>query len=370
MKTLKKMLALIVPFVGIAANSYASHLSPCEYGQDYTIELGCDTVNGVIYTFYYTETTVTPTFTGARVTVTGCDEVGKNLQQIVVENEFNKVFDEYPWIEKWPVTSVGKFAFSEVAAEEIILNKGLTSGCAEQAFYSCPNLKRVVFTGEWMDFLPMNVFDGCHLEQLVIYGKSLFRSYCIGENSIVEEIFFPLGARLAWAGAPEKYYKDTTALIYGYVQCDGADVDRIILKGADGEIAESSASNFDAYSCAYVKEIHLYVMTPPECSSYAFEEDPNTIGGLPENPDAALSVIKLYVPRAAMDAYKNDPVWGRIKQIYPLEDGVDDTIVADGAIDTDGVQEYYNLQGAKVTNPAPGTVVIRRSGSRVEKVKM
>lgn len=51
--------------------------------------------------------------------------------------------------------------------------------------------------------------------------------------------------------------------------------------------------------------------------------------------------------------------------------GLDLSGIADIEADAaTGVAEYYNLQGVKVGNPAPGNVYIRRTGDKVEKVML
>ena len=82
--------------------------------------------------------------------------------------------------------------------------------------------------------------------------------------------------------------------------------------------------------------------------------------------DALFETVEVYVVATSIDDYKAHPVWGRFAKILPLENAVQTPQISE----EDSPAEYYNLQGAKVTNPAPGTVVVRRSGSRVEKVKM
>lgn len=58
----------------------------------------------------------------------------------------------------------------------------------------------------------------------------------------------------------------------------------------------------------------------------------------------------------------------RIATIYNGYSGVDDLNAPDTSVfDPAAPVEYYNLQGIRITNPAPGQIVIRRQGARAEK---
>ncbi|MCH5219838.1 MAG: hypothetical protein J1F20_04645 [Muribaculaceae bacterium] len=366
MKDVQKIWILSTFILFATWTSSAEEFNDYQNIPDTTYALGSETIKGVIYDFYYIKSSSSHSHVGPHVKVSGCDELGKSLESIVIEDEISKVFDDFPEVKQWPVTSVGAKAFYEVEAREIILNKGLVNGCASYAFYNCPNLKRVVFTGAWLDFMPSNVIEGCHLEQLIIYGRPLFQSILISQNSTVDEIVFPDGATFASYGADQQHYRPTTAIVYGSLQCDGADVNTIVIKSEDDGIAESSNSTFGYYSCPYVQEFRLYVMTPPHCSEYAFQMDPLFTGGVIGDTEQHLSTIRLYVPNAAIEAYKNDAAWGKIKNILPLEDAISENMPNGDEIN-DCIPEYYNLQGIKIEQPQPGSVVICRQGNRVTK---
>lgn len=74
--------------------------------------------------------------------------------------------------------------------------------------------------------------------------------------------------------------------------------------------------------------------------------------------------IKISVPKEAYDAYKNHDVWGEFDIIILA--GADD-IISDSTTDAAAPAEFYNLNGARVNEPASGTVVIRRQGNTTSK---
>lgn len=74
--------------------------------------------------------------------------------------------------------------------------------------------------------------------------------------------------------------------------------------------------------------------------------------------------LTLYVPQRAIETYKCHPAWGKFPTILPIENAVND-------IETNNSEapvEYFNLQGVRIDNPTPGTLVIRRQGTNVDKV--
>ncbi len=74
----------------------------------------------------------------------------------------------------------------------------------------------------------------------------------------------------------------------------------------------------------------------------------------------------LYVPAEAIDTYKADAVWGKFAQILPIEDGVNEITTDENG----GAVEYFDMQGRRLDNPRPGTLVIRRQGTTVTKLRM
>ena len=60
-------------------------------------------------------------------------------------------------------------------------------------------------------------------------------------------------------------------------------------------------------------------------------------------------------------------MWGKFKNIVPLETGVID-IKSDYPEDNDKSIEYFTIDGQRLTTPEPGTLIIRRQGSRTDKI--
>ncbi len=88
---------------------------------------------------------------------------------------------------------------------------------------------------------------------------------------------------------------------------------------------------------------------PPKCEDYAFVSFDN---------------CALYVPAGSVDAYRNDPIWGKFSSINPINSSSIDRIESDS---NDIHAEYYNLQGVKVANPSNG-IFIKVQGNKASKV--
>lgn len=72
----------------------------------------------------------------------------------------------------------------------------------------------------------------------------------------------------------------------------------------------------------------------------------------------------LYVPEGCVEAYANAPGWKWFKTIKEIPtQGIESA-----AVETESEPIYYDLQGVKIVNPRQGSVVIRRQGSKSEKI--
>ncbi len=93
-------------------------------------------------------------------------------------------------------------------------------------------------------------------------------------------------------------------------------------------------------------------------------ETPWTIAPNAFASDEAMKAITIYVPETALDTYKAHPVWGKMGAILPIDDGVNDITTDENG----GAVEYFDMQGRRIDNPRPGTLVIRRQGASATKV--
>ena len=71
---------------------------------------------------------------------------------------------------------------------------------------------------------------------------------------------------------------------------------------------------------------------------------------------------QLLVPRGADASYQNARIWPLFKN-HEIITSVDEIITDNSST----AAEYYNMQGVRVTSPAPG-INIRRLGNRTEKI--
>ncbi len=98
----------------------------------------------------------------------------------------------------------------------------------------------------------------------------------------------------------------------------------------------------------------------------SYGETPWTVAPNAFASDEAMKAITLYVPETAIDTYKAHPVWGKMGAILPIDNGVEDITTDENG----GAVEYFDMQGRRLNNPRPGTLVIRRQGSIVTKLKI
>ena len=130
----------------------------------------------------------------------------------------------------------------------------------------------------------------------------------------------------------------------------------------------SKAPTFSEYFCLNSYKIENIVceyMTPPQAKANAFmleksNYDPKYPGddNVDEYTPGMYDRATLYVPKAAVEAYKADAEWGRFEKILAIEDNTDiikklegvDNISADAAKVV--ATEYYDLSGRRLEAPA------------------
>lgn len=123
--------------------------------------------------------------------------------------------------------------------------------------------------------------------------------------------------------------------------------------------------NYCFSDCPNLKKLVVHDPTPWPASPEAFLEFKGF--GTVSTDSTLYTQCTLFVPGVAVDTYKADPVWGKFKNIVPLETGVID-IKSDYPEDNDKSIEYFTIDGQRLTTPEPGTLIIRRQGSRTDKI--
>lgn len=111
----------------------------------------------------------------------------------------------------------------------------------------------------------------------------------------------------------------------------------------------TDASLIKISECENLQTIEIKAAVPP------------AIGQLTE---AQKAIVTLVVPEGQVEAYKSSAEWGGVNNIVASSP---ESSIEDITVDADSEVEYFNLQGVRVVNPAPG-IYIRRQGHKVEKV--
>lgn len=79
---------------------------------------------------------------------------------------------------------------------------------------------------------------------------------------------------------------------------------------------------------------------------------------------AVYNKAQLAVPAESLDAYKNAESWKKFVNIAAQSSAIG-TIEAD-VVDSDAAPVYYDLNGRRIDNPAPGLYIVKR-GTKVTK---
>ncbi|MCC8118026.1 MAG: leucine-rich repeat domain-containing protein [Bacteroidales bacterium] len=119
--------------------------------------------------------------------------------------------------------------------------------------------------------------------------------------------------------------------------------------------------------CDNLESLTVLSYEPPQIGVY---NDDTVDSEYPiDNPECCRVVSEgsdcvLYVPEGCVEAYSNAPGWKWFKTIKEIPtQGIESA-----AVETESEPMYYDLQGVKIVNPRPGSVVIRRQGSKSEKI--
>ncbi|MCD8386526.1 MAG: leucine-rich repeat domain-containing protein [Bacteroidales bacterium] len=110
----------------------------------------------------------------------------------------------------------------------------------------------------------------------------------------------------------------------------------------------SSIGEYAFSNCSNLKDLYSFNPTPPTCESYALS-----------------SIDKwscvLHVPANSLDLYKKANGWKEFLYIETLS-------IAGITMDENEENRYFNLQGTEVMNPQVGTICIKVTGSKAQKV--
>lgn len=221
----------------------------------------------------------------------------------------------------------------------------------KNAFADCSSLTSVELPGDIQE-IPVNAFRNC----TALTSVEIPQSVCV----IAEAAF--MGSGLTSVVVPENV---SNLGARSFKNC--ADLATVSLPDNFNFVGNQAFSG-----CTSLKSIVL-----PEKTSYigsqAFAgidmekvESCNTEAPYVEADDAfspyAYNNAQLLVPRGADASYQNARIWPLFKN-HEIITSVDEIITDNNST----AAEYYNMQGVRVTSPAPG-INIRRLGNRTEKI--
>ena len=221
----------------------------------------------------------------------------------------------------------------------------------KNAFADCSSLTSVELPGDIQE-IPVNAFRNC----TALTSVEIPQSVCV----IAEAAF--MGSGLTSVVVPETV---SNLGARSFKNC--ADLATVSLPDNFNFVGNQAFSG-----CTSLKSIVL-----PEKTSYigsqAFAgidmekvESCNTEAPYVEADDAfspyTYNNAQLLVPRGADASYQNARIWPLFKN-HEIITSVDEIITDNSST----AAEYYNMQGVRVTSPAPG-INIRRLGNRTEKI--
>lgn len=208
------------------------------------------------------------------------------------------------------IVSVGNLAFNECHTEQLIIDGNIkpqtTTGSTSRHWFSGIVAENVTFTDNCSIVTEMLLSD-IEMHNLAIASTvKEIRSGAFAGCKTLENVDF--GSGLKYIGSHAFY--GCTTLTDIELPASLTTIDGYAFKGCTGfeSITIPASVNFIGeyafYDCTNLREIYIEATTPPTLGSdYVFD-------GHPDNQ-------KIYVPMAAVDAYKSAPRWRRYAgQIY------------------------------------------------------
>ncbi|MCH5219839.1 MAG: leucine-rich repeat protein [Muribaculaceae bacterium] len=273
---------------------------------------------------------------------------------------------------------ISPYAFEGAGIERVVFPEAEVQVHVE-SFYGCENLDRIVFNSQ-ETYLEVG-FEGfpVSVEKIIFKGNSIIEPPATayshrdedteGSDNVAVPLWFdeslPVNANMTveWGDGEHlvmslDWFTGEVLTLSGRCKCwqrcaTYGNVRHLYLEEvADRDEAYLCARMFN--NCDNFETITCYDATP-------WPVDEDFLGD-----DSKFDTVHVYVPNGAVATYRQDPVWGRFAHISAITDSVESETLIDKAEDN-AVPEYYNLQGVRVEQPQPGSVVICRQGNRVTK---
>lgn len=345
-------------------------------------------IDGIWYTIY----PKTETFSGAARATARPDNQPYKLKDIVIPDSIE--YDNY----KLEVTEVDEYAFANCEGLETVTLGNNIRYVWRNAFYNttvknivfpekevyirisalcnCPNLETIVFNSEMtcleadgFDLMAKNiVFKGnSSLEPMPTgisgYDPSYSRAASADEKEAASDM------RIDWGegnhniyGMGLTWFTGEKLTLSGRTRIDAKYIDVRVRNITTLEL-EKKIERDDDYSYPYITA-KAFQYADKLTAIICYDPEPWPIEDLVFRQEGQKENITVWVPKASLEAYRNDPAWGTFSKFRAIEGGVE-PVEAD---DINAPVEYFNLNGVKLTEPASGSTVIRRQGSTVSKV--
>ena len=220
----------------------------------------------------------------------------------------------------------------------------------EEAFWCCYGMKPTLPSK--LEIIGGQAFVGCEFEELVL------------PNTVTSIGAFAFqSCRMTTVTVPQSITELSSHIFVECLWTEEFNLPSTLTKVGDG------AFN----SCTEVKTMNCYALTPPECEA-GLNDRIYCFSGIP------FETAELHVVTGTRELYAEAEGWKDFQNIIddleeqpeetPGEDGGDEDAVE--SIEADGTAEavYYNLQGVMVKNPAPGSILVKKTGNKVVKVRI
>ena len=242
------------------------------------------------------------------------------------------------------------FSYQKVRnLEEVYIGRNiqLTGGDGD-LFYSLRGLKKVTF-GDVCTEVPDGWFSQCTGLESVTLGKNITR---IGNRAFKNcEVMNSLTCYNIKTIGDEAFHSCKSIVKWDFVNCQletiGEDAfywnTSLKIVGLPATLKSIASDGF--YSCEALEEITCLAPVPPTCGNKNVFRYLDT------------SKCKLLVPEGSIDAYKAADVW---KDFFNIEAGIKGIL-------SDNNNEWFDLNGRRLSAPQKGIRIIRQNG-HVQKV--
>lgn len=260
---------------------------------------------------------------------------------------------------KVPIVDVMDAFTGEDNLKSLCLNKFICR-FGYQAFWGCMNLKKLIIPEESIIEFGKDSLTGTSIDELVLGKKTAFDEYALAftyKNDtldfsrynvvLCENCFDGCEANLA------KFRSDAVMKKGCFNYLNSVKVLEFVGTTLSEENREMLFDRGDLGSFYYyLRTIRCQWPEPPVIHPYVGE----TVLSLSKD---AIFVADLYVPKASVEKYRNDPVWGKFSNIYALEDAGAEGITSDSAQEVIKV-EYFDQTGRKTSPDANASILLRR----------